>query len=85
VRDVRAYFLDLWQKVVVAVERGDSTIEEADATFGVGPHLREEDATSTEGDRRPQPAPARRRARDAPLSQAPQAAALGSRAPPRQH
>jgi transposase len=31
-----AYSLDLRQKVVAAVERGDSTIEEVAATFGVG-------------------------------------------------
>jgi transposase len=36
VRDLRAYSLDLWQKVVAVVERGDSTIEEVAATFGVG-------------------------------------------------
>ena len=33
---MRAYSLDLRQKVVAAVERGDSTIEEVAATFGVG-------------------------------------------------
>ena len=33
---MRAYPLDLRQKVVAAVERGDSTIEEAATTFGVG-------------------------------------------------
>jgi len=34
---MRAYSLDLQQKVVAAVERGDSTIEEVAAVFGVGP------------------------------------------------
>ena len=34
---MRAYSLDLRQKVVAAVERGDSTIEEVAAAFGVGP------------------------------------------------
>ena len=33
---MRAYSLDLRQKVVAAVERGDSTIEEVALTFGVG-------------------------------------------------
>jgi transposase-like protein len=33
---MRAYSLDLRQKVVAAVERGDSTIEEVAASFGVG-------------------------------------------------
>jgi transposase len=33
---MRAYSLDLRQKVVAAVERGGSTIEEVTATFGVG-------------------------------------------------
>lgn len=33
---MRAYSLDLRQKVVAAVERGDSTIEEIAASFGVG-------------------------------------------------
>ena len=33
---MRAYSLDLRQKVVAAVERGDSTIEEVAATFGAG-------------------------------------------------
>jgi transposase len=33
---MRAYSLDLRQKVVGAVERGDSTIEEVAASFGVG-------------------------------------------------
>jgi transposase len=33
---MRAYSLDLRQKVVAAVERGDSTIKEVAATFGVG-------------------------------------------------
>ncbi len=33
---MRAYSLDLRQKVVAAVERGDSTIEEVAANFGVG-------------------------------------------------
>jgi transposase len=33
---MRAYSLDLPQKVVAAVERGDSTIEEVAAAFGVG-------------------------------------------------
>ncbi len=33
---MRAYSLDLRQKVVAAVERGDSTVEEAAADFGVG-------------------------------------------------
>ena len=33
---MRAYSLDLRQKVVAAVERGDSTIEEVASTFGVG-------------------------------------------------
>ena len=33
---MRAYSLDLRQKVVAAVERGDSTIEEVAAAFGVG-------------------------------------------------
>src|ERR1700753_639931 len=36
VRGMRAYSLDLRQKVVAAVERGDSTVEEVAATFGVG-------------------------------------------------
>ena len=35
-RDMRAYSLDLRQKVVAAVERGDSTIEEVASAFGVG-------------------------------------------------
>src|SRR5215207_4343225 len=34
---MRAYSLDLRQKVVAAVERGDSTIEEVASAFGVGP------------------------------------------------
>ncbi len=33
---MRAYSLDLRQKVVAAVERGDSTIEEVAVSFGVG-------------------------------------------------
>ena len=33
---MRAYSLDLRRKVVAAVERGDSTIEEVASTFGVG-------------------------------------------------
>lgn len=33
---MRAYSLDLRQKVVAAVERGDSTIEDVASTFGVG-------------------------------------------------
>ena len=33
---MRAYSLDLRQKVVAAVERGDSTIEGVAASFGVG-------------------------------------------------
>jgi transposase len=33
---MRAYSLDLRQKVITAVERGDSTIAEVAATFGVG-------------------------------------------------
>ena len=33
---MRAYSLDLRQRVVAAVERGDSTIEEVAASFGVG-------------------------------------------------
>ena len=33
---MRAYSVDLRQKVVAAVERGDSTIEEVAASFGVG-------------------------------------------------
>ena len=33
---MRAYSLDLREKVVVAVERGDSTIEEVAALFSVG-------------------------------------------------
>jgi len=33
---MRAYSFDLRQKVVAAVERGDSTIEEVAASFGVG-------------------------------------------------
>ena len=33
---MRAYSLDLRQKVVAAVERGDSTIEEVASAFGVG-------------------------------------------------
>ena len=33
---MRAYSLDLRQKVVAAVERGDSSIEEVASTFGVG-------------------------------------------------
>jgi transposase len=33
---MRAYSLDLRQKVVAAVERGDSTIEEVATAFGVG-------------------------------------------------
>lgn len=33
---MRAYSLDLRQKVVAAVERSDSTIEEVAAAFGVG-------------------------------------------------
>ena len=36
VRDMLAYSLDLRQKVVAAVERGDSTIEEVASSFGVG-------------------------------------------------
>ena len=36
VQSMRAYSLDLRQKVVAAVERGDSTIEEVASTFGVG-------------------------------------------------
>src|ERR671912_2168910 len=36
VREMRAYSLDLRQKVVAAVERGDATIEEVAASFGVG-------------------------------------------------
>jgi transposase len=36
VLDMRAYSLDLRQKVVAAVERGDSTIEEVASAFGVG-------------------------------------------------
>jgi transposase len=36
VRDVRADSLDLRQKVVAAIVRADSTIEEVAATFGVG-------------------------------------------------
>ena len=36
VQSMRAYSLDLRQKVVAAVERGDSTIEEVAASFGVG-------------------------------------------------
>jgi transposase len=35
-RVMRAYSLDLRQKVITAVERGDSTIAEVAATFGVG-------------------------------------------------
>lgn len=35
-QSMRAYSLDLRQKVVAAVERGDSTIEEVASTFGVG-------------------------------------------------
>ena len=35
-RDMRAYSLDLRQKVVAAVERGDSTIEGVASSFGVG-------------------------------------------------
>jgi transposase len=34
---MRAYSLDLRQKVVAAVGRGDSTIEEVASAFGVGP------------------------------------------------
>ena len=33
---MRTYSLDLREKVVAAVERGDATIEEVAATFGVG-------------------------------------------------
>lgn len=33
---MRAYSLDLRQRVVAAVERGDSTIEEIASSFGVG-------------------------------------------------
>ena len=33
---MRAYSVDLRQKVVAAVERGDSTIEEVASAFGVG-------------------------------------------------
>ncbi len=33
---MRAYSLDLRQKVVAAVQRGDATIEEVASTFGVG-------------------------------------------------
>ena len=33
---MRAYSLDLRQKVVAAVERGDSTVEEVATAFGVG-------------------------------------------------
>jgi transposase len=36
VRGMRADSLDLRQKVVAAVERGDSTIEEVASTFGIG-------------------------------------------------
>ena len=36
VRLTRAYSLDLRQKVFAAVERGDSSIEEVAASFGVG-------------------------------------------------
>lgn len=36
VRGMRAYPLDLRQKVVAAVERGDFTVEEVAAAFGVG-------------------------------------------------
>lgn len=57
VRDMRAYSLDLRQKVVAAVERGDATIEEVAATFGVGitfvkKMLRQQRET---GDLRPRP------------------------------
>ena len=34
---MRAYSLDLRQKVVAAAERGDSTIEEVASAFGIGP------------------------------------------------
>jgi transposase len=54
---MRAYSLDLRQKVVAAVQRGDSTIEEVAATFGVGltfvkKMLRQQRET---GDLRPRP------------------------------
>src|SRR5215212_1906027 len=54
---MRAYSLDLRQKVVAAVERGDSTIEEVAASFGVGitfvkKMLRQQRET---GDLRPRP------------------------------
>lgn len=54
---MRAYSLDLRQKVVAAVERGDSTIEEIVAAFGVSPTfvkkmLRQHRET---GDLRPRP------------------------------
>ncbi len=54
---MRAYSLDLRQKVVAAVERGDSTIEEVAASFGVGltidkKKLRQHRET---GDLRPRP------------------------------
>jgi transposase-like protein len=54
---MRAYASDLRQKVVAAVERGDSTIEEAATSFGVGQTfvkkmLRRHRET---GDRRPAP------------------------------
>jgi transposase len=57
VRAMRAYSLDLRQKVVAAVERGDFTIEEVASAFGVGPTfvkkmLRQHRET---GDLRPRP------------------------------
>jgi transposase len=56
-RNMRAYSLDLRQRVVAAVKRGDSTIEQVADLFGVGPTfikkmLRQHRET---GDLRPRP------------------------------
>lgn len=56
-RDMRAYSIDLRQKVVAAYQRGDSTIEQIADLFGVGPTfvkkmLRQHRET---GDLRPRP------------------------------
>jgi transposase len=79
---MRAYSLDLRQKVVAAVERGDSTIEEVAASFGVGQTfvkkmLRQHRET---GDLSP---PTWRRAHAATVGQAPQVAQRRGRSPPR--
>jgi transposase len=62
---MRAYSLDLRQKVVAAVERGDSTLEEVATAFGVGltfvkKMLRQHRET---GDLRPRPHGGGQRAR----------------------